>query len=404
MKILVLNSGSSSIKFKVYRKENNELYEVASGIVEKIGEEISYIKYKSIKGEIRYNEIVKNHEEGLKHIINVLTDKEKGVIENLKEIVGVGHRVVHGGDKIWEPTVIDEYVEKVIEEFSRMAPLHNPANLLGIRSAKKLFPNAVHVAVFDTAFHATLPPEAYLYAIPYKYYEKYKIRRYGFHGTSHMYVSRKAAEILGKPYEELRIITCHLGNGASVAAVYKGKSIETSMGLTPLEGLVMGTRSGDIDPSIMYFLAKWENITIDEVYELLNKKSGVYGLSEMGNDMRIIEERALKGDERAMLTLKVYVHRIQKYIGAYMAIMGGVDVIVFTAGVGEKSPITREMVLGHMADFFGIKLDPERNENPKKYNGIISADDSRVVVMVVPTNEELVIAQETLKKVLSSRK
>jgi len=403
MKILVLNSGSSSIKFKVYREEKGNLDEVASGIVEKIGEEISYIKYKSVKGEIRYNEIVKNHEEGLKHIINVLTDKDKGVIEDLNEIVGVGHRVVHGGDKIWEPTIIDEYVEKVIEEFSRMAPLHNPANLLGIRGAKKLFPNAVHVAVFDTAFHATLPPEAYLYAIPYKYYKKYKIRRYGFHGTSHMYVSKKAAEILGRPYEELRIITCHLGNGASIAAVYKGKSIETSMGLTPLEGLVMGTRSGDIDPSIMYFLAKWENMTIDEVYELLNKKSGVYGLSEMGNDMRIIEERMLKGDERAILTLKVYVHRIQKYIGAYMAIMGGVDVIVFTAGVGEKSPITREMVLENMADFFGIKLDPERNKNPKKYNGIISTDDSKVTVMVIPTNEELVIAQETLKKVLSSK-
>lgn len=403
MKILVLNCGSSSIKFKVYMEAKGELEEIASGIVERIGEEISYIKYKSIKGEIRYDEVVKNHDEGLKHIIRALTDKERGVIENLEEIVGVGHRVVHGGDKVREPTIIDENVERIIEEFSRMAPLHNPANLLGIRSAKKLFPKSVHVAVFDTAFHSTLPPEAYLYAIPYKYYKKYKIRRYGFHGISHMYVSKKAAEILRKPYEELRIITCHLGNGASATAVYKGRSIETSMGLTPLEGLVMGTRCGDIDPSIMYFLAKWENMTIDEVYDLLNKKSGVYGLSEMGNDMRIILEKASKGDERAMLTLKVYAHRVKKYIGAYMAIMGGVDAIVFTAGVGEGSATIREMILENMEEFFGIKLDRERNRNPEKYGWIISSDDSRVKVLVIPTNEELVIAQETLKKVLLSK-
>ena len=396
MKILVINSGSSSIKFRVYKTTKNGLEEIARGIVERIGEEISYFKYKSYKGEIRYDEVVLTHEEGFRHILKALTDKDKGVIESADEIVGVGHRVVHGGDKVWKPTVIDEDVEKVIGEYSRMAPLHNPANLMGIRAAKKYFPKALHVAVFDTAFHSTLPDEAYLYAIPYEYYEKYKIRRYGFHGISHQYVSMKTAEILGQPLEKLRIITCHLGNGASLAAVKYGKSVETSMGLTPLEGLVMGTRCGDLDPSIMYFLVKWEGLSLDEVYDLLNKKSGVYGLSGMGNDMRIIEEEAMKGNERAIMTLKVYAHRVKKYIGAYMAIMGGVDVIVFTAGIGEKSPIMRKMILEDM-DELGIKIDEEKNNDPWRFNGVISTDDSKVKVLVIPTNEELMIARETLK-------
>jgi len=396
MKILVINSGSSSIKFRVYKTTKNGLEEIARGIVERIGEEISYFKYKSYKGEIRYDEVVPTHEEGFRHILKALTDKDKGIIKSADEIVGVGHRVVHGGDKVWKPTVIDKDVEKVIEEYSRMAPLHNPANLMGIRAAKKYFPKALHVAVFDTAFHSTLPDEAYLYAIPYEYYEKYKIRRYGFHGISHQYVSMKTAEILGQPLEKLRIITCHLGNGASLAAVKYGKSVETSMGLTPLEGLVMGTRCGDLDPSIMYFLVKWEGLSLDEVYDLLNKKSGVYGLSGMGNDMRIIEEEAMKGNERAIMTLKVYAHRVKKYIGAYMAIMGGVDVIVFTAGIGEKSPIMRKMILEDM-DELGIKIDEEKNNDPWRFNGVISTDDSKVKVLVIPTNEELMIARETLK-------
>ncbi len=398
MKILVINSGSSSIKFRLYdAEESGEIKEIAKGIVERIGEEISYVKYSSINGDIRYDVKVRDHEEGLSHVLKVLTDKEKGVIKYPDEIVGVGHRVVHGGDEISKPVVIDEHVEKVIEKFSRMAPLHNPANLLGIRAAKKVFPKAVHVAVFDTAFHTTLPEEAYLYAIPYEYYKKYRVRRYGFHGTSHMYVAQKAAEILGKPIEELKIITCHLGNGASVTAVKYGKSVETSMGLTPLEGLVMGTRSGDIDPAIFYFLVKWENLSVDEVYDLLNKKSGVLGLSGTTNDMRILEEEYFKGNPNAIRAFKVYAHRVKKYIGAYMAVLNGVDAIVFTAGVGERSPIIRELILSDM-DNLGIKLDKERNKNPKKYGWIVSADDSKVKVLVIPTNEELVIARETLKR------
>ena len=401
-KILVINCGSSSLKFKVFEGDRpEELVNIAEGKVEKIGEEISYIKYKSNKGKIYYEEAVEDHEEAFKHMLKVLFDKEKGVIESIDEIVGVGHRVVHGGDKIRNPCIIDEEVEKVIEEFSRMAPLHNPANLLGIRLARKYFPKAPHVAVFDTAFHSTLPEEAYLYAIPYKYYEKYKVRRYGFHGTSHMYVARKAAEILGQPIEKLKIITCHLGNGASGTAVKYGKSVETSMGLTPLEGLVMGTRSGDIDPSIVYFLMKWENLTIDEIYNILNKKSGVLGLSGISNDMRILVERALEGDEAALRALKVYAHRVKKYIGAYIAILNGVDAIVFTAGVGEKSPIIRKMILESM-DNLGIVLDEKKNENPWPYNGVISAENSKVKILVIRTNEELVIAQETLK--LTSQK
>ena len=398
MKILVINSGSSSIKFRLYdAEESGEIKEIAKGIVERIGEEISYVKYSSINGDIRYDVKVRDHEEGLSHVLKVLTDKEKGVIKYPDEIAGVGHRVVHGGDEISKPVVIDEHVEKVIEKFSRMAPLHNPANLLGIRAAKKVFPKAVHVAVFDTAFHTTLPEEAYLYAIPYEYYKKYRVRRYGFHGTSHMYVAHKAAEILGKPIEELKIITCHLGNGASVTAVKYGESVETSMGLTPLEGLVMGTRSGDIDPAIFYFLVKWENLSVDEVYDLLNKKSGVLGLSGMTNDMRILEEEYFKGNPNAIRAFKVYAHRVKKYIGAYMAVLNGVDAIVFTAGVGERSPIIRELILSDM-DNLGIKLDKERNKNPKKYGWIVSADDSKVKVLVIPTNEELVIARETLKR------
>ena len=403
MKILVVNSGSSSIKFRVFEGESEaDLKEIAGGIVERIGEEISHIKYRSARGSISYDQVVADHEEGFRHIVKVLFDENKGVISDVDEIAGVGHRVVHGGDKIWTPTVVDEEVEKIIEEFSRMAPLHNPANLMGIRAAKKLFPKALHVAVFDTAFHQTLPEEAYLYAIPYEYFRKYRVRRYGFHGTSHMYVARRAAGILGRPLEELKIITCHLGNGASITAVKHGRSVETSMGLTPLEGLVMGTRSGDIDPSIIYFLMEWEGLSIDEVYDILNRRSGLLGLSEISNDMRIIIDRAAKGDPGALRALKVYVHRLKKYIGAYIAVMNGVDAIVFTAGVGEGSPVVRKMVLDNM-EFLGVKIDEERNNSPWKYRGLISADDSRVKVLVVKTNEELVIAAETLRKIIEHR-
>ncbi|MCD6357745.1 MAG: acetate kinase, partial [Thermoproteales archaeon] len=343
---------------------------------------------------------VRDHEEAFREALRCLMDPEKGVIKDPSEVRGVGHRVVHGGEKYAKPVVIDEDVMRTIEELSILAPLHNPANLAGIRGAMKAFKDAVHVAVFDTAFHATLPEEAYLYAIPYELYEKYRIRRYGFHGISHEYVARRAAEILGRPLEELRIITLHLGNGASAAAVKYGKSVDTSMGLTPLEGLVMGTRSGDIDPAIFYFLMKQEGMSADEVYELLNKRSGLLGLSGVSNDVRLIWEEFKKGNRRAELAFRVFAYRIKKYIGAYAAAMGGVDAIVFTAGIGEKSSevssYIRRLVCEGL-EFLGVKLDEERNRDPEKYGYVISSDDSRVKVLAIPTNEELLMAREVYR-------
>jgi acetate kinase len=403
MKILVINSGSSTIKFKLYGAESGGLREEASGIVERIGEEVSYVRYRGRRGEIRYEARVRDHEEGMAHVLKVLTDPEKGAVADPSEVVGVGHRVVHGGGEVTGAVVADERVERIVEKYSRMAPLHNPANLLGIRAAKKVFPRAVHVAVFDTAFHSTIPEEAYLYAIPYEYYLKYGIRRYGFHGISYTYVCRRAAEILGRPLEQLRIIACHLGSGASVAAVKYGRCVDTSMGMTPLEGLVMGTRSGDIDPAIFYFLMKWEGLSADEVYELLNERSGLLGLSGISNDVRVLIEEWRKGNEAAGRALRVFAYRVRKYIGAYMAAMGGVDAIVFTAGIGEQSPLMRKLILSGLEEL-GIKLDDARNENPAAHGWVISSDDSKVKVLVVPTDEELVIAEETLRKVLELRK
>jgi len=399
VKVLVINSGSSTIKFKLYSAEGGEPREIASGIVERIGEEVSYVRYKGQGGEIQYEAKIKDHEEGMAHVLKVLTDPEKGSIREPGEIAGVGHRVVHGGSEVTGAVVVDERVESVIEKYSRMAPLHNPANLLGIRAAKKVFPQALHVAVFDTAFHATIPEEAYLYAIPYEYYLKYGIRRYGFHGISYTYVCRKAAEILGRPLEQLRIIACHLGSGASVAAVKYGRCVDTSMGMTPLEGLVMGTRSGDIDPAISYFLMKWEGLSADEVYELLNERSGLLGLSGISNDVRVLIEEWKRGNEAAGRALKVFAYRVKKYIGAYMAAMGGVDAIVFTAGIGERSPLVRKLILSGLEEL-GVKLDEARNEDPARHGWVISSDDSKVKVLVIPTDEERVIAEETLKKVL----
>ena len=403
MKILVINSGSSTIKFKLYGAESGGLREEASGIVERIGEEVSYVRYRGRRGEIRYEARVRDHEEGMAHVLKVLTDPEKGAVADPSEVVGVGHRVVHGGSEVTGAVVADERVERIVEKYSRMAPLHNPANLLGIRAAKKVFPRALHVAVFDTAFHSTIPEEAYLYAIPYEYYLKYGIRRYGFHGISYTYVCRRAAEILGRPLEQLRIIACHLGSGASVAAVKYGRCVDTSMGMTPLEGLVMGTRSGDIDPAIFYFLMKWEGLSADEVYELLNERSGLLGLSGISNDVRVLIEEWRKGNEAAGRALRVFAYRVRKYIGAYMAAMGGVDAIVFTAGIGEQSPLMRKLILSGLEEL-GIKLDDARNENPAAHGWVISSDDSKVKVLVVPTDEELVIAEETLRKVLELRK
>lgn len=388
-----MNSGSSTVKFRVYDCEE-ALVELAGGIVERIGEEVSYVDYRGPRGGLRYEARIRDHGEALQHILRVLSDPSLGVIARPEEIAAVGHRVVHGGE-MRESSVIDERVERVIEEYAKMAPLHNPANLLGIRAAKSVFPHALHVAVFDTAFHSTLPEEAYLYAIPYEYYLKYRIRRYGFHGISHRYVARRAAELLGMPLEKLKLITCHLGSGASVAAVMYGKCVETSMGLTPLEGLVMGTRCGDIDPSIFYFLMKWEGLSADEVYDLLNRRSGLLGLSGISNDVRVLLQASERGDERAARALKVFAHRVKKYIGAYMAVMNGADAIVMTAGIGERSPAMRRMILEGLENL-GIILDPVKNEQPEQHGGIISRDDSRVKVLVIPTNEELAIAEEVL--------
>lgn len=388
-----MNSGSSTVKFRVYDCEE-ALVELAGGIVERIGEEVSYVDYRGPRGGLRYEARIRDHGEALQHILRVLSDPGLGVIARPEEIAAVGHRVVHGGE-MRESSVIDERVERVIEEYARMAPLHNPANLLGIRAAKSVFPHALHVAVFDTAFHSTLPEEAYLYAIPYEYYLKYRIRRYGFHGISHRYVARRAAELLGMPLEKLKLITCHLGSGASIAAVMYGKCVETSMGLTPLEGLVMGTRCGDIDPSIFYFLMKWEGLSADEVYDLLNRRSGLLGLSGISNDVRVLLQASERGDERAARALKVFAHRVKKYIGAYMAVMNGADAIVMTAGIGERSPAMRRMILEGLENL-GIILDPVKNEQPEQHGGIISRDDSRVKVLVIPTNEELAIAEEVL--------
>lgn len=388
-----MNSGSSTVKFRVYDCEE-ALVELAGGIVERIGEEVSYVDYRGPRGGLRYEARIRDHGEALQHILRVLSDPSLGVIARPEEIAAVGHRVVHGGE-MRESSVIDERVERVIEEYARMAPLHNPANLLGIRAAKSVFPHALHVAVFDTAFHSTLPEEAYLYAIPYEYYLKYRIRRYGFHGISHRYVARRAAELLGMPLEKLKLITCHLGSGASIAAVMYGKCVETSMGLTPLEGLVMGTRCGDIDPSIFYFLMKWEGLSADEVYDLLNRRSGLLGLSGISNDVRVLLQASERGDERAARALKVFAHRVKKYIGAYMAVMNGADAIVMTAGIGERSPAMRRMILEGLENL-GIILDPVKNEQPEQHGGIISRDDSRVKVLVIPTNEELAIAEEVL--------
>ncbi len=398
MKVLVINSGSSTIKFRVYEASGAQLTEVASGSVERIGEEISTVSYRGPRGSIEYKVRVRDHEEGMRHVLRVLSDPERGVISDPSEIRGVGHRVVHGGSEITGAVVVDERVEGVIEKYAKMAPLHNPANLMGIRAAKRVFSGAVHVAVFDTAFHATLPEHAYLYAIPYEYYLKHGIRRYGFHGISYTYVSRRASEILGVPLERLKLIICHLGSGASVAAVMHGRCVDTSMGMTPLEGLVMGTRCGDIDPSVFYFLMKWEGLSADEVYDLLNYRSGLLGLSGISNDVRVLLEEYRRGNPAAARALRVFAYRVKKYIGAYMAAMNGADAIVLTAGIGERSPVVRKLILENMENL-GVKLDEARNEDPASHGWVISSDDSRVKVLVIPTNEELVIAEETLKKV-----
>lgn len=397
MNILVINCGSSSLKFQLIDSETEKC--IAKGICERIGIEGSQITYTPDGGEKEKTVTpMPDHTEAIRLVLEALTNEKTGVVKSLDEIGAVGHRIVHGGEKFAASTIITDEVMKAIEECNDLAPLHNPANLIGINACKKLMPTTPMVAVFDTAFHQTMPEEAYMYGLPYEYYEKYKIRRYGFHGTSHSYVSRKAAEVLGKKYEDLKIIVCHLGNGASVSAVKNGKCVDTSMGLTPLEGLIMGTRSGDIDPAIMEFIAHKEGKNIDEIMTVLNKKSGVYGLSNnLSSDFRDLEDGYNRGDEHCIRTMNTYCYRVAKYIGSYVAAMNGVDVICFTAGIGENAPLVRSLVCEHLG-FLGVSIDEDANH--KRGEEIaISTPDSKTTVMVIPTNEELAIARETVSLV-----
>lgn len=397
MKILVINCGSSSLKFQLIDSESEKC--LAKGLCERIGIEGSMITYAPEGGEKEKTVTpMADHTEAIRLVLEALTNPKTGVVKNLAEIGAVGHRVVHGGEKFAQSVVIDDGVMKAIEECNDLAPLHNPANLIGINACRALMPNTPMVAVFDTAFHQTMPEEAYMYGLPYEYYRKYKIRRYGFHGTSHSYVSKRAADVLGMTYENMKIIVCHLGNGASVSAVKDGRCIDTSMGLTPLQGLIMGTRCGDIDPAIIEFLAHKENKSIDEIMTVLNKKSGVLGLSDnLSSDFRDLEEGYHKGDENASRALKTFCYNVAKYIGAYVAAMNGVDAICFTAGVGENSAIVRTFVCEYLG-YLGIKIDQEANGR-RGEDTVISTADSRTSVLVIPTNEELAIARETVKLV-----
>lgn len=396
MKVLVINCGSSSLKFQLINSEDDSV--LAKGLCERIGLEGSRLVYSPASQDKEIiNENMPNHKKAVELVIAALTDKQKGVIESLSDVDAVGHRIVHGGEKFAGSVRIDDEVIAAIEACNDLAPLHNPANLIGILSCRELMPDTPMVAVFDTAFHQTMPAKAYLYGLPYQYYENYKVRRYGFHGTSHGFVSEKTAQILGKPYESLKTIVCHLGNGASICAVNGGKSVDTSMGLTPLEGLIMGTRSGSIDPAIVEFIANKENKNIDEVMNILNKESGVLGLSGIGSDFRDIMDEKSKGNERAGLTLEAYCYQVVKYIGAYTAAMNGVDAIVFTAGLGENNSFVRKEICSYL-EYLGVKIDDEQNEK-RGEDVIISTEDSKVKVLVVPTNEELRIARETLEQI-----
>ena len=396
MNILVINCGSSSLKYQLIASDTEEV--LAKGLCERIGIDGSAITHQPKDGEKKTQQVpMKDHTDAVKYVIEKLTDKEVGVIASLSEIDAVGHRIVHGGEKFASSVIITPEVEKAIEECNDLAPLHNPANLIGVNSCKEIMPGVPNVAVFDTAFHQTMPKKAYYYGLPYEYYEKYKVRRYGFHGTSHDFVSKRVAEILGKDVKDLKIVVCHLGNGASVTAVKNGESIDTSMGLTPLEGLMMGTRSGDMDPAIISFIAAKENLTAEQVIDICNKKSGVLGLSNISSDFRDLAESAEGGNEMAKDTLEAYAYRVAKYIGAYAVAMGGLDVIAFTAGIGENNKEVRALI-GQYLDFLGTSIDPEKNQI-RGEEIILSKETDKVVTMIVPTNEELAIARETLRLV-----
>lgn len=393
MNILVINCGSSSLKFQLIDSKSEQV--IAKGLCERIGIEGSRIVYQKPGMDKKITQApMEDHKVAIRMVIDALTDEETGVVSSLSEIGAVGHRIVHGGEKFAASTLINDEVIAAIEACSELAPLHNPANLIGIRACAELMPGTPMAAVFDTAFHQTMPEEAYLYGIPYSYYEKDKIRRYGFHGTSHSYVSKRAAQVLGEDITKLKLIVCHLGNGASVSAVKYGKSVDTSMGLTPLEGLIMGTRSGDIDPAIIEFIAHKEGKTLEEIMKILNKESGVLGVSGgLSSDFRDLEDSYLAGKPEGTRAMKTFAYRVAKYIGAYTAAMNGVDGICFTAGLGENSALVRSMICEYLG-YLGVKLDQEQNKK-RGEDLVISTADSNTKILVIPTNEELAIARET---------
>lgn len=396
MKILIINTGSSSLKYQLIDMTNETI--LAKGLCDRIGIDNSFLKHtKTGSDPVVLEKDLINHKVAIKEVINTLTDKKLGVISDMSEISAVGHRVVHGGEKFHDSTLIDEKVMKAIRDCIELAPLHNPPNIIGIEACQNIMPNTPMVAVFDTAFHQTMPKYAFLYALPYEIYEKYGVRKYGFHGTSHKYVVQRAAAMLNKPLEELKLISCHLGNGASVCAVKHGKSVETSMGFTPLAGLAMGTRSGTLDPAVIKFLAEKEKMSLKDIDDYLNKKSGVLGISGVSSDFRDIEAAADSGNDRAGLAIDIFCYRVKKYIGEYAAVMGGLDAVIFTAGIGENNGLVRKKSVSDM-EYMGIKIDLDKNTIRGKELDI-STPDAKVRTLVIPTNEELAIARETLRLV-----
>ena len=405
MNILVVNCGSSSLKFQMFEESDKDHPNLlAKGVIERIGKNKSHIELESLRGELIQDEPVKNHSEAIKIVSHFLIDSDKGVLDDIEGINAVGHRVVHGGEGFSKSIIIDQAVILGIKKYSELAPLHNPANLTGMKACMELLPQSPQVAVFDTAFHQTIPEVAWLYGLPYDYYQKYRIRRYGFHGTSHKFVAQKAAQLLKRPLGDLNLITCHLGNGCSITAIKKGQSFDTSMGFTPLEGVIMGTRTGDLDPAIIFFLMEKEQLSYQEINDILNKKSGLLGISGISNDMRDIEEAANQGNKHAQLALEMFAYRIKKYIGAYLAAIGHVDAIVFTGGIGEHHSLSRKNICENLSSL-GIQIDLRKNKGSfSGAPGYISTDTSPVKILVVPTNEEVMIAKETFVTVTSWNK
>ena len=394
MKILVINCGSSSLKYQLFDMTDESV--LCKGLVERIGIEGSKLTHKVGSEKLVVEEAMKDHTAAIKHVFDALVDEKYGVVKSLDEVNAIGHRVLHGGDKLTASCIIDENVKAKVKEFIKFGPLHNPANLMGIEACESLVPGKKNIAVFDTAFHQTMPARTFMYAIPYEYYEDYRLRKFGFHGTSHRYVTLRTAELLKTDKKNLNIITVHLGNGSSIAAIKNGECYDTTMGLTPLEGLVMGTRSGDLDPTVMTFLMNEKGYSADEMNQILNKKSGVLGVSGLSSDFRDLEEAAEKGNERAQLALDMFITRVRRYVGGFMAELGHVDAISFAGGIGENSASMRKLILENMEEY-GIIIDDAKNDTREE--AVISADNSRVKVLVVPTNEELMIARDTMNLV-----